>query len=145
VTAPLGIRSRNPGNLRPSSPPWQGQIGSANGFCVFDTMANGIRALCKNLIAYQRHPDGRGGRIDTVREAISRWAPGEDHNDTEAYIALVCTVLDCNQDDEFDFSDRSFLYWMTIAIGEQENGHDAFLRGVTEADINAGVDAALAA
>jgi hypothetical protein len=107
-------------------------------------MRNGIRALAKNLLAYQTHSDGNGGRIDTVREAISRWAPSEDHNDTEAYIALVCTVLECGQDDEFDFHDYAFLYWMAVAIGEQENGHDAFLHGVAEADIVAGVNDALA-
>jgi hypothetical protein len=136
---PLGLRQHNPGNIRPSTQPWQGQIGVENGFCVFDTYANGIRALCKQLIAYQ---DRYGLR--TVREAISRWAPPVDHNDTSAYIAMVCTVLDCSPDDPFDFHNPDFLFWMATAIGEQESGHDAFTHTVTDADIDAGIAAALA-
>lgn len=50
---PIAIRNRNPGNIRPSSPPWNGTIGESGGFVVFDTMANGIRALCKQLMRYQ--------------------------------------------------------------------------------------------
>ena len=140
---PLGLRQNNPGNLRPSQPPWQGQIGEANGFCVFDRMDNGIRALAKNLLSYYNRSDGKGGRIDTVREAISRWAPSNENN-TAAYIAFVCSVLEVQPDDELDFRNADTLYWFVVAIGEQENGHDAFLRNVSDADINAGVNAALA-
>ena len=137
---PLGIRNRNPGNLRPSRPPWNGTVGENGGFAVFDTMENGIRALCKNLIAYQ---DRYG--IKTVRGAISRWAPSEDHNDTEAYVQMVCSVLECDDDqDYFDFHDPAFLYWIVVAIGEQENGHQAFTQNVTDAQIDAGIAAALA-
>lgn len=141
----LAIRNKNPGNIRPlpKGDMWQGQVGTNGGFCVFSTMAYGIRALCKNLIAYQKYQDGHGGIIDTVREAISRWAPPADHNDTEAYIALVCSVLDCRDDDEFDFHDPAFLYWMVIAIGEQESGHKDFNAGVTDADIDEGIRMAL--
>lgn len=135
---PLGLRNKNPGNIRPSNPPWQGSVGQNGGFVVFDTMANGIRALAKQLLVYQ---DRYG--IKTVRAAISRWAPPADHNDTNAYIAMVCSVLDCNQDDEFNFHDADFLYWIVTAIGEQENGHDAFTHTVSDADIDAGIAAAL--
>lgn len=135
----LGLRNRNPGNLRPSQPPWQGVIGENGGFVVFDTLVNGIRALAKQLVVYQE----RYG-IRTVRQTISRWAPGSDHNDTQAYIAFVCSVLGCKPDDEFDFHDQDFLFWMVTAIGEEENGHDAFTQNVSDADIDAGVAAALA-
>lgn len=141
---PLGLRNNNPGNIRPGKDKWQGEIGANFGFVVFDTMENGIRALAKNLIAYQKHDDGSGGKIDTVREAITRWAPSADHNNTEAYIAMVCSVLGCNQDDTFNFSDPDFLFWMIVAIGEQENGHFAFSENVTDAQIEEGVRRALA-
>ncbi len=136
---PLAIRNRNIGNIRPSDPPWQGAIGENGGFVVFDTMANGIRALAKQLMVYQ----SRYG-IKTVRQAISRWAPPTDHNDTEAYIVMVCTVLGCDDEDRFDFRDPDFLFWMATAIGEQESGHAAFNNNVSDADIEAGVAAALA-
>ena len=139
MALPLGLRQANPGNLRPSSQPWQGQIGVANGFCVFDTLENGIRALAKQLLAYQ----ARYG-IKTVRGAISRWAPPSDNNDTEAYIQVVCNELDCDDEDEFDFRNADFLFWMVVAIGEHENGHRPFTDNVTDAEIEAGVAAALA-
>lgn len=140
---PLGLRNNNPGNLEPGG--WQGELGVGDGgrFARYDTMENGIRGLAKNLIAYQRHTDGNGGKIDTVREAISRWAPGNENN-TAAYVAFVCSVLECKPDDAFDFTDPDFLFWMVTAIGEEENGHDAFLQNVTDAQIEAGINAALA-
>lgn len=135
---PLGLRNNNPGNIRPSTPAWQGTVGQNSGFVVFDTMANGLRALAKQLIVYQTKYG-----IATVRGAIERWAPPKDHNDTEAYIALVCSVLDCRDDDQFDFTNPDFLYWMITAIGEEEQGHAAFSAAVTDADIDAGIKAAL--
>jgi len=134
MVIPLGIRNRNPGNIRPSNPAWQGAVGVNGGFVVFDSMTNGIRALCKQLIVYQT----RYG-IKTVRDAISRWAPPTDHNDTEAYIVMVCTILDCDDEDTFDFHDKDFLYWMVCAIGEQENGHAAFGQYVFDVDIDEGI------
>lgn len=106
---------------------------------MFDEMENGIRALCKQLIAYQ---DRYG--ITTVRQAISRWAPGSDNNDTASYVAFVCSVLECRPDDEFDFHQPDFLFWMVTAIGEEEAGHDAFLQNVSDAQITEGVRRALA-
>lgn len=152
MTLPLGLSLNNPGNIRPGSDEWRGQIGVKSGFVVFDTMANGIRALAKNLIAYydrsapgpnRRYTSVDGTQIDTVREAIYRWAPPGDHNDTEAYIAAVCHDLGCDENDVFDFHDPNFLFWMIAAIGHQEQGA-AFTLMVNDADINAGVASALA-
>lgn len=141
---PAGLRRKNPGNLRSVGSAgawWQGQIDEENGFCVFDTYVNGIRALAKNLVSYyvKRLPN----RIDTVREAISRWAPSSENN-TSAYVAYVANRLEVSPDDFLDFKDRDTLFWLVTAIGEQENGHDAFTAEVTDADIEAGVEAALA-
>jgi hypothetical protein len=141
---PLGLRNNNPGNLRPSTPPFEGAVGENSNFVIFITMEKGLRALAKNLIAYQKHSDGKGGVIDTVEEAINRWAPPKDHNDTSAYVAMVCHVLECNTDDRFNFSDRDFLFWMITAIGMQEQGAKAFHDNVTDAQIDAGIEMALA-
>lgn len=134
---PRGLRNNNIGNIRVTNTPWVGEIRDDGAFVVFDTMVNGIRALCRLLINYQ---DRYG--IKTVRQAISRWAPGNE-NDTESYISFVCSVLNCQPDDKFDFHDKDFLFWMVTAIGEEENGHDAFSQNVSDADISAGVAAAL--
>lgn len=135
---PIGIRNRNPGNIRPSKRyRWVGEIGESGGFCVFDTMANGCRALCLNLLAYY----DRG--INTIRRAISTWAPPEDNNDTEAYIVAVSTLLEVDDEDKLDFRTESALFWLATAIGEHECGHQAFNQYVTDADIMAGVRSAL--
>lgn len=97
MSTPRGIRNNNPGNIdfNPRNP-WQGQLGMEEGvarprFARFDQPENGIRALAKLLINY-RGKDGMPGLgakgIDTVLEAISRWAPTSE-NDTRAYAEAV--------------------------------------------------------
>ena len=147
MTAPRGIRNNNPGNLGYNA--FTKGLGATGvepegRFAVFPDMPTGICALAKNLINYQdKQKTAQGGRIDTVAEAITRWAPGNENN-TAQYITFVCGVLNCRPDNEFNFRDPDFLYWMVTAIGEEESGHDAFTHGVTDADINAGIAAALA-
>ena len=138
MTTPLGLRNNNPGNIRPSLPSWNGTVGANGGFVVFDTMLHGIRALAKQLLAYYDRY-----HIDTVREAINRWAPSSE-NDTEAYVAFVAHVLEVGPDDELNFHNYDTLYWLVVAIGEQENGHDAFTHTVSDSVLAAGVHAALA-
>lgn len=84
---PQGVRLNNPLNLRPGSP-WQGlaEPSEVNGFCNFKTPVWGFRAAVKNLITYC---DVYG--INTVQGVISRWAPPQDNNDTDAYIKAVCS------------------------------------------------------
>ena len=53
MTDPLGVRNRNPANIVAGPVTWQGQTGVNGRFCVFDTPKDGIRALAKNLLAYQ--------------------------------------------------------------------------------------------
>ncbi len=110
ITTPRGVRNNNPGNIdyNPRNA-WQGQLGLEVGvpsprFARFDTPENGIRALGKLLINY-RGKDGMPGvggpGIDTVRETITRWAPGNENN-TDAYIAAVARRLGVNANDVID-------------------------------------------
>ena len=110
ITTPRGVRNNNPGNIDYSPRnAWQGQLGLEVGvpsprFARFDTPENGIRALGKLLINY-RGKDGMPGvggpGIDTVRETITRWAPGNENN-TDAYIAAVARRLGVNANDVID-------------------------------------------
>ena len=110
ITTPRGVRNNNPGNIdyNPRNA-WQGQLGLEVGvpsprFARFDTPENGIRALGKLLINY-RGKDGMPGvggpGIDTVRETITRWAPGNENN-PDAYIAAVARRLGVNANDVID-------------------------------------------
>lgn len=115
-----GERDRNPGNLRDANIPWQGLIGRDDkGFCIFDTASNGIRALAKTLLTYQRKHG-----LDNVKAIISRYAPSTE-NDTNAYVEAVCKAVGMSPMDPFNFDGEggaSFLVQFVTAIIKHENG-----------------------
>ena len=124
ITTPRGVRNNNPGNIdyNPRNA-WQGQLGLEVGvpsprFARFDTPENGIRALGKLLINY-RGKDGMPGvggpGIDTVRETITRWAPGNENN-TDAYIAAVARRLGVSANDVIDVRKPATLGVMVSSI-----------------------------
>lgn len=135
VTTPLGIRSNNPGNLRPSAKKWDGErTPDPRGYCVFDTPENGIRAMAKNLIAYKlRH------NLQTVERIIARWAPGTE-NDTEAYIVHVCKMTGFGRAARVDVEDEAVLEALVRAIIQHENGEQPY----DDATIAVGIMRALA-
>lgn len=148
ATATRGVRNNNPGNIdfNPRNK-WQGQIGLEEGvsrprFARFDTPENGIRALGKLLINY-RGKDGQPGvgstGIDTVRETITRWAPGNE-NDTEAYIRAVAQAAGVDPNEVIDIKAQPVLLAVTTAIIRHENGGNPY----TPAVIAEGVRRALA-
>lgn len=70
--APRGIRNRNPGNIKFSTGNnWRGQIGKdSGGFVIFDSDANGLRAMAKLLKTYMtRHG------LNTIGSISRRWSP----------------------------------------------------------------------
>ncbi|WP_311969359.1 structural protein P5 [Pseudomonas baltica] len=146
--ASRGVRNRNPGNIdfNPRND-WQGQLGLEVGvlsprFALFDSPENGIRALGKLLINY-RGKDGMPGigapGIDTVRETISRWAPGNE-NDTEAYIKAVAHAVGVESNQPIDIKKPAVLVGMVTAIIIHENGGNPY----APATIAEGVRRALA-
>ncbi len=110
-----GYRNNNPGNIRYiASNPWNGQIGNDNGYGIYDTPQNGVRALGHQLLAYSR----RG--LTTVRGIINVWAPTTENN-TSAYVTDVCTQLSVGPDDQLDVTAR--LQDLCTAIARHENGY----------------------
>lgn len=119
------ISTNNPGNLRPSSPPWLGEVTPRRGYGVFDTAEHGLRALAKQLIAYQdRH------HCNTVCTIINRYAPPIE-NDTTSYIRDVCARMAVTQDQVLQLHNPGTLKALAVAIVWHENGaqpyHDAQL------------------
>ena len=111
------IGTNNPGNLRSSKGfKWQGEVGDNKGYCVFDTMNNGVRALAKNLLTYQR----RYG-LRTVKDIITRWAPPNENN-TDSYIAYVSQKMCVGPEDIIDLNDLDTLEDLVNAIIWHENG-----------------------
>jgi hypothetical protein len=89
----VGFRNNNPGNLvYLSARPFNGQIGNSNGYGVYDTLSNGVRALGKQLDNYIN------AGLLTVAQIITKWAP-PDENDTGAYITDVASRMGVDAND----------------------------------------------
>ena len=124
---PRGIRNNNPGNIEWGSP-WQGLRPESertdNRFAQFKDPVFGIRALACVLITYQdKRKAVDGGKIDSIREIIERWAPPFENN-TEAYATSVAALLDgIGPDDEvIDVHNFDHLRPIVEGIIRHENG-----------------------
>lgn len=118
--APRGIRNNNPGNLDflPAGHAWNGQVGSDGRYGIYDTPANGVRAMSKQL---QKDFARAGGA--TLRDLVTSWAPPGE-NDTEAYIAAVSRETGIAPDDQFDLT--SSLPSVVTAMIRHENGEQPY-------------------
>jgi hypothetical protein len=130
-----GLVNNNPGNIRKNGTAWHGAVGGSDpAFVTFDTPQDGIRAMAKVLLTYQRQHG-----LDTIAELLERWAPAVE-NDSFAYIDDVATRLRLDPDERIDLGDRAVLAALCGAIIRHENGIQPYADGV----LAAGVDAALA-
>lgn len=131
-----GIRNNNPGNIDYNkNNQWRGQIGIETSainprFAKFDKPENGIRALAKLLLNYQRLH-----KLNTVREIINRWAPPVE-NVTSAYVAACARTLGVAADEVINLSDRRLLKLLTVAIIRHENGHQPYSDFVIDTGIS---------
>ena len=117
--SPRGLRNNNPGNLRATSIPWQGKVGSDGEFEQFATPEDGLRAASLNLAT------GGDKGANTLRAAISRWAPATE-NDTNAYISRVSTALGIDPDAPLDLRDPRVNAAVLGQIVGVENGEQPF-------------------
>jgi hypothetical protein len=132
-----GERNNNPGNLRElPGDHWEGERATDDDpeFEEFDAPEDGIRALAKTLLTYQRKHG-----LATLRQIITRWAPPSE-NDTEAYIEAVAGALTVSADQPIDLTDRNLLVDLVKAIICRENGRCIY----SDATILSGVNRALA-
>lgn len=87
-----GMRNNNPFNLRYSFSAWVGRIGrdvaglpeGDTGFCIFDTLENGVRAGVKNL------KNGYFSKRLTITNLVMKYAPASDNNNVGNYVGLLC-------------------------------------------------------
>lgn len=116
-----GERANNPGNIREypgDTTAWVGERSTDDDpdFEEFNTPSDGIRALAKVLLSYQR----RYG-IRTIRGIIKRWAPDVE-NDTEAYIRSVAKRMGVQDVEPLDLTHRPTMQKLVGAIIWHENG-----------------------
>lgn len=135
---PLGVRNQNPGNIEYSpSVKWQGLADppSDGRFCRFVSPVYGIRAIARVLITYQ---DKHG--INTVREAINRWAPPTENN-TRAYVEHVADLCGVKPGETVDLHSYAILRPMVEAIIHHENGMQPYIAAqIDKALVLAGVE-----
>lgn len=128
---PIGMRNNNPGNLRPSFPPWIGQTGSDNNFCTFSDLSYGLRAMAIDL-SNKIENDG----LDTIVSIITKYAPPSE-NDTQSYINAVVasTGWDPNAPIVLNSSNLAALMQAQIQV---EQG-SPYAQMITLDDINQGI------
>lgn len=118
---PLGLRNKNPGNLRPSSRyKWRGEVGENRGFVVFDTDQHGLRAMARNLRNQQRLHG-----LNSIREVINKYAP-DSENDTEAYISFVSKRTGFDENQTLDLTEDAVLVRLMKPMIMLENGEQPF-------------------
>jgi hypothetical protein len=120
ATLPKGIRNNNPGNIEYGARyKWQGldDPPSDGRFCRFKTPFDGIRAIARTLITYQKTHS-----INTIRGIIERWAPKLENN-TAAYIAAVSSASGFDADQELDLERYEYQAGIVKAIITHENGN----------------------
>ena len=116
---PRGIRNANPGNIR-GVHGFIGELGvDDEGYSIFDTANNGIRACAKDLLTKYN----RG--LVTVRSILSVYAP-KNENDTEAYIAAVCQRMGVTDYAWLHLTELPTLTSMVTAMIHHENGGDFY-------------------
>jgi hypothetical protein len=118
MTVPRGIRNKNPGNLRYKMHwGWKGVTGvDEKQFAIFESAEWGLYHFGKQLERYKK----RG--IDTIAKIIPVYAPREDNNDEEAYIASVERQTGIDKDTVLDLQDRVVMEKLMRAFTRHEQG-----------------------
>jgi len=139
----VGLLSNNPGNLETNkNNHWVGKVvcEKASRFECFSTPYYGIRATVITLRTYYEKR-----KLRTVRQIISRWAPRQDDNPTEAYINFVASRLNVAPDEHLTFHPGQ-VGLLVMAIVKMENGSNPYpislirrvINGLTFRDFNNG-------
>lgn len=113
----------NPANIRYNkNNHWLGQTGPNKGFCEFDTLEHGLRALIKLLVRYINVY-----KLTSVKAIISRYAPPFENN-TCHYVSFVSGFLRSRgvNPSMIVVSDECIVY-LVCAICRMETGTDVFL------------------
>lgn len=121
------MRNHNPLNIRKGNN-WQGEdpAASDNSFETFVNDAYGFRAAFRIIHNGFRAKPPR----NTIRLIISRWAPPEDHNDTENYIKIVSTRAGIPADERLAYQDKGRMCRVVLAMAFVESAHEYDIRVV---------------
>jgi hypothetical protein len=112
------LNINNPGNLRIGHCVYVGEVvpSSNSHFREFKSMLFGYRAMFELIHHYLNH------NVCTIRLIISTYAPGADHNDTNAYIKQVCYLTNLKENNSLLGATKEQLISLVCAIAFIENG-----------------------
>ena len=96
---PLGLRQKNPGNIRPGAG-FIGESGADGGYATFGSDDEGLRAIQRLLMTYGDKYD-----IKTLRQLANRYAPPSDNNPTGNYIDFLSDKTGIGPDDEINLAE----------------------------------------
>ncbi len=96
---PLGLRQRNPGNIRPGAG-FIGESGDGGGYATFGSDDEGLRAIQRLLMTY-----GDKYGINTLRGLANRYAPPSDNNPTGNYIDFLASKTGIDPDAEINLAE----------------------------------------
>ncbi|MCQ2258596.1 MAG: structural protein P5 [Bacteroidaceae bacterium] len=114
-----GERNNNPLNIRRSAKTrWMGQCKMQRDreFVQFISRLFGYRAAFRILRTYINSYGLR-----TLRQLIGRWAPPEDGNDTESYVAQVSRRSGVDAARQLSFGDKDALVDIVVAMAWVES------------------------
>lgn len=125
------VRNNSPGNVRPGSKPWQGQVGidgtPENGYVIYDSVYHGMRAMYDVLYNYMfKDDDGSGGHFDTCSKIANRWSPSADSNDPSSKAQSMADQLGVGVDDPLDFKTQGLALGKAIAFTESISAPEYF-------------------
>ena len=115
----------NPGNIRINpNIRWVGEVYPSHStqFCEFIDMPHGYRVMFVDLANKIK------AGTNTVEEIIDKYAPPEDHNNTEQYIADVEKWSNVNE--FLSLTDGDKIIRVVAAMSQQENGVPAVMDDV---------------
>lgn len=117
---PRGVRNNNPLNIEQGQN-WQGEIATNdNRYEAFESPEYGFRAAARLIRNYKKFYG-----ITTVREIVSRWAP-KTENDTDSYVAFVCSEIGVPENQTLDVSNDTTLANLLLAMSVMECGRGWF-------------------
>tara|TARA_R110002020_G_scaffold216328_1_gene423828 strand:- start:1913 stop:4087 length:2175 start_codon:yes stop_codon:yes gene_type:complete len=127
---PLGLRQRNPGNIRPGAN-FIGESGAGGGYATFGSDDEGLRAIQRLLMTY-----GDKYGINTLRGFANRYAPPSDNNPTGNYIDFLASKTGIDPDAEINLAESGSS--IIPAIVGFEQGQQPY----TQAQIDRAISAA---
>ena len=118
---PAGIANNNPGNIMYSAANnWVGQVGQdAGGRVIFDTPADGLRAMFKLLKTYQANIQGSGGiGVFDIQSLSRQWTATQQ----DAWASNVSSSSGIGLYDQIDPNNQAQMQALANGIVVAENG-----------------------